>query len=572
MINTRALEVDGQHVEDPVPGFKWYTDDWWSERDNDIHKALDIVARIPGKIEDAAVYSVMDGVVKFSYRSRGGGHTVIIDHQNGYMTIYMHLRERCVKKNQQVYRKRGNLEESTQIGIVGNSGKAHGFCLHYAVHTYNLDDPPKHTWEMDWRDAVYRKAWAYDYGNPEEEGYKHREPDEIGEEDEEDDSWDGDDGEEDGDPGTNPGGERPDDNESSSASNPSYYTSDSKARFYRLAPKKGKPNILLYWNFEKLLEERDQYFESLGSGGSSDETYLDNLNTRINEAYNLFSKNSLQYNKERSETPDVVILKHGYFGSASSLISLFKDAWKRVPPSFSPLWVKENPVMMIPTGGLYGMENSEIFKAVLEEYVRNGGTLIVFTQQHGYEFSVLPTPDGEPIVAYGWREDQSCTANSVYVDTWHPALSSTTKKLIGNPIDGYFAGYPSDSSVLLRRRVNGMPAMLSYPYGEGWVVVTSLFTDWIAFFQDKKIIRNLITWAKNPDLEIPEYNLRDNPNPEVVLNLEIKNISDETASKAKILWLDPERNLYFEEEILVSIPAGRITIPENCIFSEISIF
>ena len=180
----------------------------------------------------------------------------------------------------------------------------------------------------------------------------------------------------------------------------------------------------------------------------------------------------------------------GTLGDASSLINQFIEAWRRITPSFSPLWVKENPVMMIPTGGLYGMENSEIFKAVLEEYVRNGGTLIVFTQQHGYEFSVLPTPDGEPIGAYGWREDQSCRSNSMYVDNWHPALSSTTRTLIGNPVDGYFSAYPSNSTVLLRRRVNGMPAMLAYPYGEGWVVVSSLFTDWVAFFQDRKIIRN----------------------------------------------------------------------------------
>jgi|GEM_PF-6679019 len=111
-----------------------------------------------------------------------------------------------------------------------------------------------------------------------------------------------------------PGADHPDDNESSATGNPSYYASASKARFYRLAPKKGKPNILLYWNFEKLLDERDQYFESVGTGGTPDETYLVNLNSRINEAYNLLSKNSLQYSKERSETPDVVILRHGYFG------------------------------------------------------------------------------------------------------------------------------------------------------------------------------------------------------------------------------------------------------------------
>jgi len=252
---------------------------------------------------------------------------------------------------------------------------------------------------------------------------------------------------------------------------------------------------------------------------------------------------------------NALVLFNGFYAECEKLLESYSILTNLFELPESPEELRDvSDMIMIPTGGLYGMQNSEIFKAVLEEYVRNGGTLIVFTQQHGYEFSVLPTPDGEPIEAYGWREDQSWSSNSMYVDAWHPALSSTTRKLIGNPVDGYFSGYPSDSTVLLRRRINGMPALLSYPYEEGRVVVTSLFTDWVAFFQDKKIIRNLITWAKNPDLEIPEYNLRDNPDPEVNLNLELKNISDELASKAKILWLDPDRNLYFEEEKLVSIP------------------
>jgi len=377
-LDIRSLTIGGQEVKDPVPGNKWYTDDWWAPRGENIHKALDIVAKDIGVIEGTDVYPVMDGVVKFSYYSETGGNTVIIDHQNGYMTIYMHLKEKFVDTPGTPVHRRENLEESTKIGTVGDKGSASkGPHLHYAVHYYEQDDPPKNIWEMGWNDATYPKAWADYLGNLEKEGYKHRDPGGGGEKggpEDEDDSMDDEDGEEDGDgvTGTNPGGERPDDNESSSTSNPSYYASDSKSRFYRLAPKKGKTNILLCWNYEKLLEERDQYFESVGTGGSSDEAYLVNLNVRINEAYNRLSINSLQYSKERSETPDVVILRHGYFGSASSLIGLYKEAWRRIPPSFSPLWVKENPVMVIPTGGLYGLENSEIFKAVLQKSLLRG--------------------------------------------------------------------------------------------------------------------------------------------------------------------------------------------------------
>ncbi len=106
-----------------------------------------------------------------------------------------------------------------------------------------------------------------------------------------------------------------------------------------------------------------------------------------------------------------------------------------------------------------------------------------------------------------------------------------------------------------------MPGMFSYPYGEGRVVVTSMYEDW-GFghwqytVQGRAIVRDLITWAQNFRLEIPEYNLRNNQKPEVALNLEIKNLSKKTAEEVKILWLDPDRSLYFEEEKLVSIPAG----------------
>jgi hypothetical protein len=227
-------------------------------------------------------------------------------------------------------------------------------------------------------------------------------------------------------------------------------------------------------------------------------------------------------------------------------------------PDFSPDIVKDHPVLVIPTGGLSGIDNSEQFKNTLAEYVYRGGTLIVFTQQHGYDFSALPTPDGKPLGGYGWREDQSCQSNSVYVDTWHPVLSSTTQSLISSPVDGFFTDYPPNSAVLLRRRVNAMPAMLAYPYGEGRVVITSLYEDWGSTHwqstaQGRAIIRDLIAWAKNIALEIPEHNLRKNPNPEVSLNLEVKNLSEKAASKVKVLWLGPGRNLIFNEKKLYLI-------------------
>lgn len=50
----------------------------------------------------------------------------------------------------------------------------------------------------------------------------------------------------------------------------------------------------------------------------------------------------------------------------------------------------QNKILILPTGSLAGLETSEILKTNLSEFVKQGGILVVFTQQQGYEFSVLP--------------------------------------------------------------------------------------------------------------------------------------------------------------------------------------
>ena len=541
-------------VHDLAEGYRGYSG-WFKEKRGDkYHWGLDIPCQ-----EGTPIHSAVSGTIEgWGEDHPKMGNYVVIEHfidGERYLTYYLHLSE----INESILNYDKWISPNETIGKSGNTGECYGeyggYHLHFEAKKW---DDSKDTWN---RYCPYESIYELEHT---EKYIKQK--DEDTEEDEKEDG-------EDDEP---PGKDNPDDNESSATGNPSSLSSDSKNRFYRLAPKKGKKYILQLWNLEKLLEERDQYFESLASGGIPDETYLSDLNTKINEIHDLLSTSSLQLNKERSETPDVVILKNGYFVSASSLIDKSSEAWKRIIPSFSPLWVKENPVMVIPTGGLYGLENSEQFKSILRDYVSQGATIIAFTQQHGYEFSVLPAPDEVPIRAYGWREDQSCRFESMYVDTWHPALSSITKSLVSSPIDGFFADYPSNSTVILSRKVNAMPAMLAYPYGEGQVVVTSVYDDWACTHwqsttQGRAIVRDLITWAKNPDLEIPEYNLRDNPDPEVAFDLEVKNTSGETASKVKILWLDPDRNLYFEEEKTISIPSGgEIIIPVSHTFSGIS--
>ena len=346
--------------------------------------------------------------------------------------------------------------------------------------------------------------------------------------------------------------------------------------YIRTGIKKGLITLYYSKKAQHMYGELYRYAEEAVNQGD-ESIYIEKLNEFYDFRDKIEAITNLPDHEEHFERgADIAILKNGYSRECSRLfINKLKEPIRPIENSFSPEILNDQPILVIPTGGLIGLEGSQSLKELLKNYVESGGVLIVFPQQHGYEFSIIPTPDGEPIGAFGWREDQSCQTNSVYVDTWHPALSSAARSLISSPIDGYFPYYPSNSTILLRRRINGMPAMLTYPYGEGRVVVTSLYEDWgfghwQSSLQGRSIIRDLITWAKNPDLEIPEYNLRDNARPEVSLNLELKNISEEAASKVKILWLDPDRNIYFEEERLVSIPPGEeITIPVSHAFSGI---
>lgn len=89
------------------------------------HDGVDLSAEVGTKI-----ISTADGVVeKVIYSLHGYGNKIVINHKNGYKTLYAHLDYIKVKKGQKV--KQGQL-----IGRVGNSGMSTGPHLHYEIH-YN---------------------------------------------------------------------------------------------------------------------------------------------------------------------------------------------------------------------------------------------------------------------------------------------------------------------------------------------------------------------------------------------------------------------------------------------------
>jgi len=98
-----------------------------------LHKGVDFGAK-PGTI----VRAPADGIVVVTGWDRSYGRYIDIDHRNGYRTRYGHLSEILTWRDQEV--KRG-----TQIGVVGQTGRATGEHLHYEVHLHGrLVDPVDH--------------------------------------------------------------------------------------------------------------------------------------------------------------------------------------------------------------------------------------------------------------------------------------------------------------------------------------------------------------------------------------------------------------------------------------------
>lgn len=85
------------------------------------HYGMDFVSA-----QGSEVYATANGTVEYSGNNMSSGIQVMINHENGYKTVYSHLDKSLVKKKQKV-RKR------MLIGRLGNTGRSITPHLHYEV-------------------------------------------------------------------------------------------------------------------------------------------------------------------------------------------------------------------------------------------------------------------------------------------------------------------------------------------------------------------------------------------------------------------------------------------------------
>ncbi len=115
----------------------------YGERIDQVYKSLVFHPGIDYAVpEGTAVFASANGKVEKSGRKRGLGKRIIINHQNGYKTVYAHLDELDVRVGRTV--KRGQ-----KIGTVGMTGKTLISHLHYEVRFKNKPVNPINYFFLD---------------------------------------------------------------------------------------------------------------------------------------------------------------------------------------------------------------------------------------------------------------------------------------------------------------------------------------------------------------------------------------------------------------------------------------
>jgi murein DD-endopeptidase MepM/ murein hydrolase activator NlpD len=138
--NIRLVTKPALREQPKSYAFSWPVKDWnitshFGWRKGHKHKGIDIVC---SQREKAEVYAALDGFVKtVEYSKSGYGYHVIVDHGEGWETLYSHL------KGPVIYVKKGEqIQVGQVIGFMGATGNARGVHLHFEIRHHGLPIDP----------------------------------------------------------------------------------------------------------------------------------------------------------------------------------------------------------------------------------------------------------------------------------------------------------------------------------------------------------------------------------------------------------------------------------------------
>lgn len=349
-------------------------------------------------------------------------------------------------------------------------------------------------------------------------------------------------------------------------------------RLMRLAIKKDKTAVvrtyLLLKEFNDLDRQEEKYIASFPEVDAEEailhdldqelevtDPVLKKIGARKQEIIEEFRRIDSKEKKEFREIPDVAIVPNELFGPLEKLLMKIGEPFTYVNLSLSIEKMRNHPVLIIKSGALYGLRNPNLlskfseFSEELREYINTGGTVIVFSQPHGSNYSILPEPQ-EPdkafrkVSGYGYKEDQSSFTDAASIDKWHQILSGQSRKTLTLHINGYFTNFPSFATVLLRKKANGQPVMIMYSYGQGRVIVTSIHSCFADGRQqpsseEAALIRDLISWAKKP-AKLAEMK----PGEKISLSISVSNRATCVAESIRVFVYNPDRSILLSEQVV----------------------
>lgn len=254
---------------------------------------------------------------------------------------------------------------------------------------------------------------------------------------------------------------------------------------------------------------------------------------------------------EVNRAPYVAVLDSGFSDSTMALLGTLNEPFTIVDANFDPEIVHDHPILLVPSGGFYGLDNSDVFKYKLERYAAMGGTIIALAQQHGYEYAPLPGyVDG-----YGWLEDQKCVLEAVFINEYSHMFAWINTNTLSINADGYFTEYPENSTILLRRTANAQPAMLMYPWGEGRIIAADAYPDFTFGYgghrqEESAFLKNLVQWAIDP--ELASYPREE----ELSLTLNVTNTGSSDATQVIFALVGPANDILQYLSVDQSVKAG----------------
>lgn len=125
LIESRQMAADARPTRAPAPGyissgFGVRADPFTGARAH--HLGVDFDANHGDPVKAAA-----DGIVSFAGWKNGYGNTVVVDHGDGYQTLYGHNQRNLVREGDVV-------RAGQQLAKVGSTGRSTGAHLHFEVH------------------------------------------------------------------------------------------------------------------------------------------------------------------------------------------------------------------------------------------------------------------------------------------------------------------------------------------------------------------------------------------------------------------------------------------------------